>query len=82
MSNTTNRNIALISFGAFIWSIFFAIQGQFLNDYIADLTKYTPLIISLMVSLVAITGAIASIIAGSISDNLRLDFGRRKIFIL
>ena len=82
MSTTTSRNIALISLGAFIWSIFFAIQGQFLNDYIADLTKYTPLIISLMVSLVAITGAIASIIAGSISDNLRLDFGRRKIFIL
>jgi len=82
MSTTTNRNIALISLGAFIWSIFFAIQGQFLNDYIADLTKYTPLIISLMVSLVAITGAIASIIAGSVSDNLRSDFGRRKIFIL
>ncbi len=81
MSTTTKRNVALISLGAFIWSIFFAVQGQFLNDYIADLTSYTPLIISLMVSLVAITGAIASIIAGSISDNFKTDFGRRKIFI-
>ena len=51
MSTTTKRNIALISLGAFIWSIFFAIQGQFLNDYIADLSNFTPLIISLMVIL-------------------------------
>ncbi|MBK5112914.1 MAG: MFS transporter [Candidatus Heimdallarchaeota archaeon] len=82
MSTTTKRNIALISLGAFIWSIFFAIQGQYLNDYLADLSNFSPLIISLMVSLVALTGAIASIIAGSVSDNLRSEFGRRKIFIL
>lgn len=76
------RNVILISFGAFIWSIYLSIQGQFLNDYIADMSYYSPLKISLMVSLVAITGAFASIIFGAISDNLRLKFGRRKPFII
>ncbi len=76
------RNILLISFGAFIWSIYLSIQGQFLNDYIADMVTYTPLKISLMVSLVAMTGAFASIIFGAISDNLRIKFGRRKPFII
>ncbi len=76
------RNVILISFGAFIWSIYLSIQGQFLNDYIADMGAYSPLKISLMVSLVAITGAFASIIFGAISDNLRTKIGRRKPFII
>ena len=82
MSTLNSRNIALISFGAFIWSIYLSIQGQYINDYMADLSSYTPLKISLMVSLVALTGAIASIIFGAISDNLRIKFGRRKLFII
>ncbi len=76
------RNVIFISFGAFIWSIYLSIQGQFLNDYIAGKNSYTPLKISLMVSLVAITGAFASIIFGAISDNLRIKFGRRRPFII
>ena len=76
------RNIILISCAAFIWSIYLSIQGQFLNDYIADMSNYTPLKISLMISLVALTGAFASIIFGAISDNLRIRFGRRKVFII
>ncbi|NHJ39140.1 MAG: MFS transporter [Asgard group archaeon] len=82
MTFFNNRNLSLISLGAFIWSVFFAIQGQYLNDYIAEVTQFTPLFISLLVSLVALTGATTSILAGSYSDNLRLNFGRRKIFIL
>lgn len=82
MTLFNKRNLSLISLGAFIWSIFFAIQGQYLNDYIAEVTQFTPLFISLLVSLVALTGATTSILAGSYSDNLRLNFGRRKIFIL
>ncbi|MGC9780152.1 MAG: MFS transporter [Candidatus Heimdallarchaeota archaeon] len=82
MTSYNSRNIALIAFGAFIWSIYFAIQGQFLNDYIADLASYSPLIISLMISLVSLTGAVTSVIAGAVSDNLNSDFGRRKVFIL
>ncbi|MHA1212808.1 MAG: hypothetical protein ACTSSH_10135, partial [Candidatus Heimdallarchaeota archaeon] len=76
------RNLALISLGAFIWSIYFAIQGQYFNDYLLDLSSISPLIISLLVSLVALTGAVVSVFTGSLSDNLKNDFGRRKIFIL
>lgn len=79
---TTPRNISLIAFGAFIWSIFSLIQGQYLNEYVALLPHYKPLIISLMVSLGAITGAVASVIAGILSDNFQNKFGRRKPFIL
>jgi MFS family permease len=82
MTLFNKRNLSLISLGAFIWSIYFAIQGQYLNDYIADITQFTPLFISLLVSLVALTGAATSILAGSFSDNLRTNFGRRKVFIL
>jgi MFS family permease len=82
MTLFNKRNLSLISLGAFIWSIYFAIQGQYLNDYIADITQFTPLFISLLVSLVALTGAVTSILAGSYSDNLRTNFGRRKVFIL
>ncbi|MHA1503682.1 MAG: MFS transporter [Candidatus Heimdallarchaeota archaeon] len=82
MSLLNKRNITLISVGAFTWSLFFAIQGQFLNDYIADFGNYTPMKISLMISIVALTGAIISILAGSLSDNLRISFGRRKVFII
>ena len=77
-----SRNILLISFAAFIWSIYLSIQGQYLNDYMAQMGNYSPLKITLMISLVALTGAIASIVFGAVSDNLRLKFGRRKIFIL
>ncbi|NHJ47119.1 MAG: MFS transporter [Asgard group archaeon] len=82
MTLFNKRNLSLVALGAFIWSIYFAIQGQYLNDYIAEVTKFTPLIISLLVSLVALTGAATSIFAGSFSDNYKSDFGRRKIFIL
>jgi len=82
MSLLNKRNITLISAGAFTWSLFFAIQGQFLNDYIAGFGNYTPLKISLMISIVALTGAVISVLAGSISDNLRISFGRRRIFII
>lgn len=82
MSLLNKRNITLISLGAFTWSLFFAIQGQFLNDYIAGFGNYTPLKISLMISIVALTGAVISILAGSLSDNLRISFGRRKVFII
>ncbi len=76
------RNILLIALGAFIWSIYLSIQGQYFNDYLLDLTNYSPLIVSLLVSLVALTGAITSIFTGAISDNMQKNFGRRKIFIL
>ncbi|HUT81141.1 MAG TPA: MFS transporter [Candidatus Bathyarchaeia archaeon] len=76
------RNILLIALGAFIWSIYLSIQGQYFNDYLLDLLNYSPLIVSLLVSLVALTGAIVSIFTGAISDNLQKNFGRRKIFIL
>ncbi|NHK31966.1 MAG: MFS transporter [Asgard group archaeon] len=82
MTLFNKRNLSLISLGAFIWSIYFAIQGQYLNDYIADISQFTPLFISLLVSLVALTGAATSILAGSFSDNSRVNFGRRKVFIL
>ncbi|NHJ04227.1 MAG: MFS transporter [Candidatus Heimdallarchaeota archaeon] len=82
MVHYNSRNILLISFAAFIWSIYLSIQGQYLNDYIASSGSYTPLKISLMISLVALTGAIASIVFGAISDNLRIKFGRRKLFII
>ncbi|RLI72101.1 hypothetical protein DRO91_04565 [Candidatus Heimdallarchaeota archaeon] len=75
------RNVALISFGAFIWSIYLAVQGQFLNDYLLDLQQFSPLIISLLVSLVSLTGAIVSVFTSSLSDRLHLAFGRRKLFI-
>jgi len=76
-----SRNIALISFGAFIWAIYLAVQGQFLNDYLLELRTLSPLLISLLVSLVALTGAVASVFTSSLSDRLQLVFGRRKIFI-
>jgi UMF1 family MFS transporter len=82
MSKLNRRNVILISVGAFTWSLFFAIQGQFLNDYIAGFGNYSPLKISLMISIVALTGAIISILAGSLSDNLRTSFGRRRVFII
>ncbi|MBN1330650.1 MAG: MFS transporter [Candidatus Heimdallarchaeota archaeon] len=76
------RNISLIALGAFIWSIYLSIQGQYFNDYLLDMSNYSPLIVSLLVSLVALTGALVSIFTGAISDNLKKNFGRRKIFIL
>jgi len=82
MSLLNKRNITLISIGAFTWSLFFAIQGQFLNNYIASFGNYTPMKISLMISIVALTGAIISVLAGSLSDNLRISFGRRRVFII
>ncbi len=82
LSVSTKRNIVLISFGAFIFSIYLSIQGQFLNDHIANLANFTPLVISLMVSLISLTGAVVSIFTGAISDNLRWSFGKRRIFIL
>jgi MFS family permease len=82
MSYLHTRNISLISFSAFIWSIYLSIQGQFLNDYVATISGYTPLKISLMVSLVALTGALSSIFFGAISDNYHGNLGRRRLFIL
>ncbi|MFX1536900.1 MAG: MFS transporter, partial [Promethearchaeota archaeon] len=76
------RNTSMVTFGAATWTIFLAVQGQYLNDYIADLPEYTPLLITLMVSLVAVASAIAGLLAGAISDTLISRFGRRRPFIL
>ncbi|MEA2070231.1 MAG: MFS transporter [Asgard group archaeon] len=77
-----SRNRMMIILGAFLWAIYFIVQGQFLHDYLASFTYFQPIYISVLVIVVSISGAIVSILAGAISDHITLPFGKRKPFIL